>query len=418
MRRARLARIAWLALWLAASAALAGPPDADEVSTIRQRLAAAGLAKAEVVQGGDGRVTLAGSYRDRAEVLTAFSIAQQIVGVRWVAPTTPENIRYVFDNARDKFCAVLGTCKGAAPAGAVPPARAPSVSRAPADPTQAPQKYALVVGIAEFERLDRSSWLHYSTRDAQLIRDYLVDPRGGGFAPGNVTLLLNQQATRAAIESEMDRLAEVAGPDDLVLLYISSHGTPPNDRDTMHVVTYDTQVQPRERSFLTSLSDDKVAGFAQRLGRARLVAILDTCYSGAAYRKVPGFLATGAKDLRLEEEREVVVGMSGKSLHTMATGAKDLRFEDETNALPPPPNQGPRVLLSASDSGEKSWESDRLRQGFFTHHLVGSLRRTPDLEKAYQTAKTAVSSEVQREKGHPQTPQAVFMPRGTSISLR
>ena len=134
--------------------------------------------------------------------------------------------------------------------------------------------------------------------------------------------------------------------------------------------------------------------------------------------KVPGFLATGAKDLRLEEEREVVVGLSGKSLHAMATGAKDLRFEDEKNPLPPPANQGPRVLMSASDAGQKSWESDRLQQSFFTHHLVSALRRTPDLEKAYLTAKPVVSAEVQREKGHQQTPQAVFMPRGTSIVLR
>lgn len=414
-----LIRIGRLALWLAATSALAGAPDADEVATIRQHLAAAGLAKAEVVQGGDGRVTLIGSYRDRAEVLTAFSIAQQIVGVRWVAPTTPENIHYVFDNARDKFCAALGTCKAAAPGGAAPPARAPSVSRAPAERGQAAaQKYALVVGIGEFERLDPKNWLQYTARDAQLVHDYLVDPRGGGFARRNVKLLLNQQATRAAIEGEMDRLAEVAGPDDLVLLYISSHGTPPNDRGTMHVVTYDTQLQPRERAFLTSLSDDKVAAFAQRLGRARLVAILDTCYSGAAFEKVPGFLATGAKDLRLDEERETVVGLSGKSLHTMATGAKDLRFEDEKNPLPPPQNQGPRVLMSASDAGQKSWESDRLQQSYFTHYLVSALRRTPDLEKAYLNAKPVVSTEVQREKGQQQTPQAVFMPRGTSLSVR
>lgn len=396
---------------IAVSIAAAQAPDGQELALIRQRLAEAGLRQAQIEQGSDGRVTLVGSYRDRSEVLTAFSIAQQVVGVRWVAPTTPEKIRYPFDNARDKFCQALGTCKPTAPA-APPPSPGPRIQAA------APAKYALVVGIGEFESLPRQSWLQYTARDAQLVHDYLVDPRGGGFSRDNVTLLTNQQASRAAIESAMDRITAAVKPGDLVVLYISSHGTPPNDRGTMQIVTYDTQLKPRERSFLTSLSDDKVAAFANAVGPARLVAILDTCYSGAAFEKVPGFLATGAKDLRLEEDRQLVVGFSGSSMHQLATGAKDLKFEDEANPLPPPQNQGARVLMSASDAGQKSWESDRLRQSFFTHHLVNALRSQPDLERAYLSAKPVVSAEVMRDKGHAQTPQAVFMPRGTSFSLR
>lgn len=426
-------RLAGLARALALSAVLAGGfvqaqiPDSAELATIRERIRAAGLSRAEVVQGSDGRVTLQGSYRDRAEVLTAFSIAQQVVGVKWVAPTTPESIRYVFDNALDKFCAALGTCKPGTP-GAAPPATGspaaptlvPSPPRpaAPGTAAATPRKYALVVGIGEFESLSREQWLQYTARDAQLVHDYLIDPRGGGFARSNVTLLTNQQASRAAIEAAMDRIADNAVAGDLVLLYISSHGTPPNDRGTMQVITYDTRLRPREQAFLTSLSDDRIAAFAQRLGPARLVAVLDTCYSGAAFEKVPGFLATGAKDLRLDEERDTVVGYSGKSLHTLATGAKDLRFEDEKSPLPPPASQGPRVLMSASDAGQKSWESERLRQSFFTYHLVNALRSTPDLERAYLQAKPRVAAEVLRDKGQAQTPQAVFMPRGTSFSLR
>ena len=405
-----------LTLTLTQRAALARPPDAAEVSTIRERLLAAGLPSAQVQQGSDGRVTLAGNYRDRAEVLTAFSIAQQVVGVTWVAPTTPENIKYPFDNALNKFCAALGTCKPAAAPGraARPPADAPRQSAS----STPPNKFALVVGVGEFESLPRSAWLRYTERDARLVYDYLIDPRGAAFPRGNVTLLTNQQASRAAIEAAMDRIAESAQPDDLVVLYVSSHGTPPNDRGTMQIVTYDTQLRPRERSFLTSLTDDTVASFAQRLGKARLVAILDTCYSGAAFEKVPGFLATGAKDLRLDEERDLVVGMSGKSLHLMATGAKDLKFEDELHHLPPPENQGPRVLISASDAGQKAWESDRLRHSFFTYHLVDALRRHADIEKAYLAAKPVVSAEVKKDKGQSQTPQAVFMPRGMRLSIR
>lgn len=399
---------AGLLLALAVLGAWAQAPDPAELRSIRERLAAAGLAEARISQGSDGRITLAGSYRNRAEVLTAFSIAQQVVGVRWVAPTTPENIRYPFDNALSRMCQALGTCAGA---------NAPPAPAAPRPGGARAQRWGLVVGIGEFGHLSRDQWLQYTVRDAQLMYDYLVDPRGAAFPRANVTLLTNAQATRGAIESAMDRIASAAGPDDTVVLYMSSHGTPPNDRGTMQLITYDTVLSPRHQAFLTSLPDDKVADFAKRLGPTRLVVILDTCYSGAAFDKVPGFLATGAKDLRLEEERSTVVGLSGKSLHAMATGAKDLRFEDE-KPPPPPPDQGPRVLMSAAGANERAWESQRLEQSFFTHHLVQALRRDADIERAYLAAKPAVTDEVLREKRQVQTPQAVFMPTNLRLSLR
>lgn len=408
LRRGALACLAALA----AAGAWAQAPDPSELRAIREGLAAAGLAEARIGQGADGRVTLAGSYRNRAEVLTAFSIAQQVVGVRWVAPTTPENIRYPFDNALSKMCQALGTCGGA-----TPPA-APAAPPPPPRPiTGGGQRWGLVVGVGEFGNLSRDQWLQYTVRDAQLMYDYLVDPRGAAFPRSNVTLLTNAQATRDAIERAMDRIAGAAGPADTVVLYMSSHGTPPNDRGTMQLITYDTVLSPRQQAFLTSLPDDKVADFAKRLGPTRLVVILDTCYSGAAFDKVPGFLATGSKNLRLEEERSTVVGLSGKSLHAMATGSKDLRFEDE-KPPPPPPNQGPRVLMSAAGANEKAWESQRLEQSFFTHHLVQALRRDADIERAYLAAKPSVTAEVMREKRHVQTPQAVFMPTDLRLSLR
>jgi len=40
-----------------------------------------------------GRLKLNGLYENEAEVDKAFSIAQSVVGVKWVSPVTPENIK-------------------------------------------------------------------------------------------------------------------------------------------------------------------------------------------------------------------------------------------------------------------------------------------------------------------------------------
>jgi len=40
-----------------------------------------------------GRIELKGEYEDEDEVDRAFSIAQTVVGIKWVSPVTPENIK-------------------------------------------------------------------------------------------------------------------------------------------------------------------------------------------------------------------------------------------------------------------------------------------------------------------------------------
>jgi hypothetical protein len=55
--------------------------------------------------------------------------------------------------------------------------------------------YALIVGIADYLHI---AGLPEAVRnDARDVRDLLADPRHGGYPPEHVTLLLDEQATRA-----------------------------------------------------------------------------------------------------------------------------------------------------------------------------------------------------------------------------
>src|SRR5262249_34006595 len=51
-----------------------------------------GLARATVSRDRRGRVALQGTYNNMREVDLAFSIAQTVVGPRWVSPVFPEDI--------------------------------------------------------------------------------------------------------------------------------------------------------------------------------------------------------------------------------------------------------------------------------------------------------------------------------------
>jgi uncharacterized caspase-like protein len=379
--------------------------DNTVLQLIRDRFVGNNLLNANVALGADGRVELSGSYRDRAEVQVAFSLAQSVVGVRRVAPTVPQQIEYISGNdSVCKFQAAMGIpCGSSAPV--------PDYSVKPTPPGYTSKRYALVVGVGNFQEKAIPA-LRFTVKDAQVVRDTLVDRGMGQFNPNDVILLTDEKATRQNIEAAMQQIENKVRAGDTVVAYFSSHGTPPNDQGNMNIVTYDTEVKPRAKVFHTSLSDERLSQFIQRLGQTNLMVILDTCYSGKAYEKVPGFLASGAKDLFLEEDLQTTQGFSQAALKNLGN------TEKEEAAKLKKPAQGVRILFSASDAGQRSWESDSLEQSFFTYHLVQGFRKYNNAAQAYDYAKPLVVKQVKNEKQAVQTPQAFFFPHNGNLAFR
>jgi len=344
-----------------------------------------------------GRVALAGEYADEREVDKAFSIAQVTVGVKWVSPVTPENIRVKEWERR------LGGLF--ARSSVINPPTRGNIAPGPIR-----NRYALVVGVGRFRH--GINTLEFAARDALAYHQFLTDPRRGQFRPENVTLLTDENATRAAIVAALDRLRAIAQEDDLVTLYISSHGSPPDKRGAVNVVTYDTEPTPRERVWQTSITEEILKDFVEGLRAKRLVVVLDTCYSNGAYRAVPGFLPPGGKSLGASDSEGY--GIS-RDYSRRLIGAKDLVVENEPARAPAPKSMGAageepwgKVLIGASGSGEQSWESDRLRNSIFTYYFVDGLSRYGgSVQQAFNYAKPRVTSYVKEEKGgdidqHPQ----------------
>ena len=368
------------------------------IQQINQQFAQKGVPNGFVALDSYGRLELKGDYEDEMQVDRAFSIAQSVVGVKWVSPVTPENIKVKEWERRlgslfSRAAVLKPQVRGDAPVG---PVR---------------NRYALVVGVGKFK--NGITPLQYSVRDATLFYRFLLEQ--AGFTKNNTYFLADQNATSSSIVKYLNGIRNTAQEDDLVVVYMSSHGTPPDKFGGVYIVTYDTEVNPRERVWHTAVAETALKDFVENLRARRLVMVLDTCYSNGAYRAIPGFLPPGGKSLGVGDENEGygVSTAQGKRLF----GAKDIVLEDQPRqaassgkSIDGSQESYGKVLISASSSGEKSWESDQLRNSVFTYYFVDGMKRYDgSVKDAFDYSKPRTTQRVQQEKGAEitQTPQAM-----------
>ncbi len=255
-----------------------------------------------------------------------------------------------------------------------------------ATPVNAPlrEKWAVVVGVGKFLNKGIPS-LNYTSKDARDFANALTDPEIGRFKPGNVTVLLDEDATLVKVRTAIGAIRQKAEREDLVVLYISSHGSPRNTDPggVSYVVLYDTDIAGSDTIYATGLAMSEIVATLNRDVKAqRLALFLDTCYSGAA---APGAERPGARAL-------LPVGSTGAGSFSQAL----TQF-----------NASGWVVVAASQGNEQSWESPELKQGYFTHFLLEELRNSKGratMQELFNNLRTGVTTRVLRDKNTNQTP--------------
>jgi len=259
------------------------------------------------------------------------------------------------------------------------------------------QKFALVVGINEFEHAPA---LRFAANDAQSFAELLEDPQFGHFRMENVTALLNRDATLGGIRTAIGGIRERVKAEDLVIIYIASHGSPraSDPNGVSYVITHDTKLDTAANLYATSLQMvDLVEVLRRDVKAKRVVLILDTCFSGDA---------TG--------ERGVVVHSADSSVGpaTDFSVAAD-RFEDKAKGVA-------RVVISASRANEQSREDESLKHGYFTYFLLEALKNNggrSSLGEVFQIVHDRTLKAVRDRYGVSQTPTMRNTPEGLSLVL-
>lgn len=267
-------------------------------------------------------------------------------------------------------------------------------------------KWALVIGINTFED-PAVPKLHFASKDAKDFAQYLRDPKGGRFPESNVTVLTDEAAKLQTIREGIGLLRVKAQPDDLVVIYISSHGSPrsidPNG--VSYIIAADTHTDTPERLYASSLQMiDLVQQINREIRARRVVLLLDTCYSGDAQGKDVDE-ASGSKGITRVWSAEPPA--QAPSSQGYSEALDNLHF-----------GYG-RAVITASRANQQSWESETYRNGYFTHFLLAALtvENSAPLEHVFRSLKEEVSTSVKAEKKADQTPTSQFSDQGQDIVL-
>jgi hypothetical protein len=203
--------------------------------------------------------------------------------------------------------------------------------------------HAFVIGIANYQHINKLP--PTVLKDAQNIRDLLIDPQHCGYPPGNVQLLLDGQATQAALRQALADLAQGSNQDSTVFFYISSHGgrieSGPHAGE--YLLPVDTVYTSDESLAQTAISGVEFTDALRAIPARKVVVVFDCCHAGGI----------------------------GQPKDATAPAIKTGFSESYYDALKA--GRG-RAILASSRSTEYSWVLPGAANSLFTRHLLAGLR--------------------------------------------
>lgn len=194
----------------------------------------------------------------------------------------------------------------------------------------------LFIGIDRYESADISE-LSCARQDALALQTLFLDTLGG-----EAKLLVDEKATKGAIEDEFQLLREV-DEEDVVVIGFSGHGS-----KTHQLVTHDTQLRHLEE---TAIPLDTLATWFSQIPSRHVVLFLDCCFSG---------------------------GLGAKVLQTELV-PRDIR---STDAMLNQLSGRGRLILTASAATEPAWEKAGIGHGLLTYYLLEALQGIEEVQQA------------------------------------
>jgi hypothetical protein len=202
--------------------------------------------------------------------------------------------------------------------------------------------HALVVGIANYQNI--KSLPPTVLQDAADIAALLADPVQGAYPPGQVTLLSDAAATKAAIMTALHDLAGKSDQESIVTIYLSSHGGRIDEgpHAGAYILPVDV-VYTAEGLPQTGISGDEFNQALQRIPARKIAVFFDCCHAG------------GIGQPKDAEAPPLTAGLPDSLYDTLRAGSG-------------------RFILASSRMDELSWVHPGDANSLFTKFLLEGMR--------------------------------------------
>jgi hypothetical protein len=232
-----------------------------------------------------------------------------------------ENAQGASDPATVRLAATVGT-----PAAAVPK----------------PTLHLIAVGVSTYKN-DGHLKLKFAAKDATDLANRLMREKGGLYADVKPVLLPEDEADRGSILRTFREMQRALKPGDVVIVFLSGHGA--NEGGRYYFLPHDVEADTPDAIADTGVSHLELRDAFRRLfeAKAKVIALVDTCYSGD--------VVEGGKALPAD------VDIVAQELAAAENGV---------------------IVLTSSTGREISKERADLQNGIFTSALLEALRGEAD----------------------------------------
>jgi hypothetical protein len=191
--------------------------------------------------------------------------------------------------------------------------------------------WVVIVGVAEYMLIQNR--LNYTDDDAYKMYAFYKSPEGGSLSDKQITLLIDEEATRANVVNAIKTVYSRAGKNDMIIFYFAGHGT------EGAFITHEFAGEVDENFTGLLLHEELNEVFTHSQARYKYI-IADACHSGSSVNQY-------------------------KNRGIKARGTFYQAFEKA---------EGSFVMLLSSMGDEYSLETSDIRQGVFSYYLLRGLK--------------------------------------------
>lgn len=198
--------------------------------------------------------------------------------------------------------------------------------------------YAVVIGIEKYRDIGQAE---YATRDAQLVRDYLI--KAMGFKEENVMYAINERASKSDLIKYFEVwLKNRVDKNSITFIYYSGHGAPNPTTGESFIMPYDGDPNVIDD---TGYPLKRLYESLNNLPADSILVVMDSCFSGAG----------GPRTVLAKGTRPIVVTMKDKELGT-----------------------GKIAVLTATSGSQISGTYEEKQLGLFTYFFLKGLQGDAD----------------------------------------